>query len=949
VKIHRSLILSLSSFAGIAIATLAPAATPLAASPAAVDRVVQSVDASKRVALATTRVAWASANNDAGEVESDRTLSHLHIALKRSPERKAAFDALVRDQQDPSSPDYHRWLTPSEIGERYGASDHDIDAVSAWLRSEGLTVEGVSNGRTRIRFGGSAAAIAAAFSTSLHYFDAAGEKRIATTGSPEIPAALADVVASVQGLQSVRYRPAMHVSAPRIAALSTHPAGSNCGGTTCDYTVFPNDFSIIYDVYPLYSEGIDGRNQKIAIIGRSRVLQADLDAFSSLSGFTVAGPPNVIIPPDGADPGDPLSTCPDPTSSTCGNPDDQINDQTEATLDVQRASAVARGANIDLIVSATSGGVDGTNYALDYAIDNDPVPAKIISMSYTSCEADNDRGVAMSLDDFFQQGAAEGISIFIASGDGGVAGCASLDSPPQPGEPVSTNILCASSYVTCVGGTEFADSDNPDAYWSRTNGTGYQSALSYIPEGAWNEPLDADGHPQLASTGGGFSNYIATPSWQSFVGNQGRYTPDVSLNASTREGYFTCIAAFGASCVATNGGFSFLNGGGTSASTPSMAGIAAMLNQRQGTSQGNMNPRMYALATEASAAAFHDVTVASSGVDNCTVATPSLCNNTIPGTSGLAGGLQGYLVKNGYDLATGLGSPDAKNFVANWSAGSATAIDLNQAGLTGSWYNPATSGQGIVMEVVPNLIGSGRGVFFGGWFTWDTTAAGGQRWYSLQGEMDSGAASATMPIYLSEGGNFDAPPAVGVTPVGTATFAFSDCTHGTLAYSFDDGSGRSGTIPLTRLGANSACSNDGSGAIPPEFLLSGAWYNAITSGQGFVVDVNTASRSMFITWYTFALDGQTIGGPASQRWYTIQGGFTPGTHRYDNVPIYNSSGGVFDNAAPVTTQPVGSANLDFHSCSSATLSYVFTDGENSGHSGTIELSRATPAVDGCGL
>ena len=268
-------------------------------------------------------------------------------------------------------------------------------------------------------------------------------------------------------------------------------------------------------------------------------------------------------------------------------------------------------------------------------------------------------------DGVFQQGAAEGISIFIASGDGGVAGCASLDSPPQPGEPVSTNILCASPYVTCVGGTEFADSDNPDAYWSRTNGDGYQSALGYIPEGAWNEPLDADGQPQLASTGGGFSSYIATPSWQSFVGNQGRYTPDVSLDASTREGYFTCIAAYGASCATTGGGFTYLNGGGTSASTPSMAGIVALLNQRTGTSQGNMNPRMYSLATNAGAGAFHDVTVASSGVDDCTVATPSLCNNTIPSPTGLAGGLQGYLVKDGYDLATGLGSPDAKNFIAN--------------------------------------------------------------------------------------------------------------------------------------------------------------------------------------------------------------------------------------------------------------------------------------------
>jgi pseudomonalisin len=608
---------------------------------------------------------------------------------------------------------------------------------------------------------------------------------------------------------------------------------------------------------------------------------------------------------------------------------------------------------IDLIVSKTVGGEDGINIGLDYAVNHDPVPARIISLSYVSCEADNGRDVAEGLDDFFSQAAAEGISVLVASGDGGVAGCAALDSPPSASEPVSTNVLCSSQYVTCVGGTEFADSANPTQYWSSTNSAGFLSALGYIPEGAWNEPLDDDGTPQLAATGGGFSAYLPTPSWQTGIGvpsaRQGRYTPDVSLNASTSEGYFTCVTAINASCAVVDGGFSFISGGGTSASTPGIAAITALLNQKTGAAQGNLNPRLYSLAADTTAAAFHDVTVASSGVAGCTLAVPSMCNNSIPSTTGLTGGVAGYLVGNGYDLATGLGSVDAAKLVDNWTGSATTTVNLDQVGLTGSWYNPATSGQGVVMEVVPDLNGAGEGLLFGGWFTWDVTAAGGQRWYSVQGSVSATAASATMPIYISEGGNFAAPPVVHANSIGQATFAFSDCSHGTLTYTFSDGSGRSGSIPLTRLGANSACSSDGSGAVPPSFLLSGAWYDPATSGQGLVFDINTASSSMFLAWYTYAPNGQAIGGPASQRWYSIQAAFSPGVSDYADIPILGSSGGVFNNSAPVATVPIGTASLHFQSCTAATLTYAFTAGDNAGKQGTISLVRATPAVEGCSL
>jgi hypothetical protein len=379
-----------------------------------------------------------------------------------------------------------------------------------------------------------------------------------------------------------------------------------------------------------------------------------------------------------------------------------------------------------------------------------------------------------------------------------------------------------------------------------------------------------------------------------------------------------------------------------------MAGITALLNQKMGSAQGNLNPRMYQLAADASAGAFHDVTVATSGVSGCTVAVPSLCNNSTPGMSGLTGGLAGYLVGNGYDEATGLGSVDATSFVTHWST-SAASFDLDQAGLSGSWYDPSEAGQGLVMQVMPDFYGAGQGLLFGGWFTFDVTAAGGQRWYSVQGTVSSSAASATMPIYRSEGGNFDAPPAVGVTTVGQATLAFSDCTHGTLTYAFSDGSGRSGSIPLSRLGNNVACVPGGDSTPPGSYFLSGAWYDPATAGQGFVFDIDPVAHTLFAAWYTYATNGAAIGGPASERWFTLQSGFTPGSGHVSSVPIYQTTGGVFDEPTGVTTVPVGTANIVYHDCNRATLTYTFNAGANAGRSGSIDLARVASAPAGCRL
>jgi hypothetical protein len=275
--------------------------------------------------------------------------------------------------------------------------------------------------------------------------------------------------------------------------------------------------------------------------------------------------------------------------------------------------------------------------------------------------------------------------------------------------------------------------------------------------------------------------------------------------------------------------------------------------------------------------------------------------------------------------------------------------NLDQHGLTGAWYNAATGGQGFLIEAYKDLNGAGKGYLALGWYTFDVSAAGGQRWYTLQGPANSGDASSAMTIYAATGGNFNALPKITATPVGSATLSFADCATGTLNFNFNDG--RAGSIPLTRIDPNITCSPSGdNGNATQNYLLSGAWYDPNTSGQGFFFDVNPAINLMFAAWYTYAPNGAGIGGGASQRWYTIQdNAFAPGTTSKSGLAIYETTGGVFNSGKVSAGPPVGTATLTIASCTSMTLAYTFTGGTNAGQTGTVNLGRVVGAPAECTL
>ena len=276
-------------------------------------------------------------------------------------------------------------------------------------------------------------------------------------------------------------------------------------------------------------------------------------------------------------------------------------------------------------------------------------------------------------------------------------------------------------------------------------------------------------------------------------------------------------------------------------------------------------------------------------------------------------------------------------------------LDLTQHGLTGSWYDSGTDGQGFEFEIYPNTPAPGTAQIFLSWFTYDTVAGGAehQRWYTLSGTVVTGSFIAPLTINQNTGGSFNAPPITTANAVGTATLTFDSCTSGELTYTFTDGSGRTGNIGLTRLTTNVTCSTTSVRPTNADFALSGNWYDHTTSGQGFTVEFNPNNQILFFAWYTYAPSGATAGA-AGQRWYTGQSTdpVAPGS-RSIPVTLYETSGGIFNTPSIVHTVSVGSGTLAFQNCTNATLDYMFTGGSSSGASGTIALTRIGPVPRGC--
>lgn len=607
---------------------------------AAQNRILQNTDGNDatRITLPDGVSPRTRAAQDLGLVAPDKVLGSVTLRFNQTAAQRAGLEQLLGDQQNPASVSYRQWLTPEQFGQRFGLSPADLAAVAAWLRAQGLTVTAVSRSRTFVTVSGSAAQVQAAFRTPIHQVETNGDLHFANLTSPSLPAAIANVVAGITGLNDFRLKP--HNRA------HMEPAPQFTSSVSGNHFIAPGDFYTIYDINPLLQTSIDGSGITIAVMGQTDLSLADVAAFRSASGLAAKAPTVQLF---GTDPGN-------------ASADDTI----EAHLDVEWSGAVAPGATVLYVNSK-----DVLNTSLVSAIDNNLAP--ILTLSYGDCESGFGAANIATFNALFQQANAQGQTILSASGDSGATDCDFRVAIASGG--LAVDYPGSSPNVSSIGGTMF--NEGSGTYFKPTNGANSGSAISYIPEAVWNESSGGN----LAAGGGGASGSIPKPAWQTGTGvpnDARRDVPDIALNAAaSHDGYLYCANGF-CSNGYRNAAGNLEVVGGTSVAAPSFAGVLALLEQKLGARIGNANPTIYGLANSTFAAAvFHDVT---SG------------NNDSPckaGTTGCAsGGSLGYNAGTGYDLATGWGSVDGFNFVNDWALVQPTGSGATTADFS---LSPSTS------------------------------------------------------------------------------------------------------------------------------------------------------------------------------------------------------------------------------------------------------------------
>jgi subtilase family serine protease len=638
------------------------------------DRITAPIDSSQMVALTGNVHGLAQPRFDLGRTDGGNLMRGVTLAFRLSAAQQQDLNNLLAQQQDRSSPNYHKWLTPAQFGARFGMTRNDINRVVAWLESEGFTVTSISNSRNQIAFDGTVAQIESAFQTEIHNYLVDSEVHFANATNPSVPAALASSVIDVGHLHSFSPKPRAKFQRMSSAAADPHFTSAISG----NHFLTPGDFATIYNV----PSGLDGTGQTIAIVGQSTVNLTDLSNFRSAAGLPAKSPQLIRYP----------STS---TAERCAG------DEGESDLDLEWSGGVAKNANIifvyaGLLGTDTCAGRSNSVWnALQQTVDNNYAP--IISTSYGACEALNHEPFADEVQGWVQQANAQGQTVMAASGDSGAADCDGRVASATLG--LAVDVPAAIPEVTGMGGTEFfgdaaatvaGGNAAPTTYWSGTTGGAdtISSALSHIPEMAWNDTVEDD---ELSASGGGASLYFAKPTWQTGTGvpNDGkRDVPDLALNASpNHDGYLICSedGPNGTVVATCTSGFRIGAGGdltvigGTSCAAPTFSAITALIDESLGSSGlGNINPTLYALAAS-HPAAFHDVTTG---------------NNIVPCTSGTvdcpSGTVQyGFSAGTGYDQVTGLGSVDASALAAAWGA----SLDPDFA-LTAGTLNPSSVSAG---------------------------------------------------------------------------------------------------------------------------------------------------------------------------------------------------------------------------------------------------------------
>jgi len=487
----------------------------------------------------------------------------LHMSFTLALRNREQLDALLAAQQDPASPEYHRWLKPDEFTARFGPSDGDVAAVITWLEQNGFTVDSSSTSLRSVKFHSDAATAARAFAVRIAA--SPDGKTFANLDDPALPQELAAKVSAIGGLSNTT----LHVPMVSTSAASIPSAGPSFS---------PQDVWNFYDYTTLESDGVVGTSSDCIALTEG----SDIDSPSSITGFDssfgLPSPTITTVLVDGVDPG----------VVSAGNAD------LEADLDIEIAHSAAPGTPImdyvgDDNVSTSDGGA--IQDAIQRAVSDDLCGEISVTAAYCGGSS---TFYTVVFDDIFAQAQSQLQGVYIASGDEGAAGLVLNVKKRECVLGSSRNIseIAADPHVTAVGGTQFIEPPG---------------GTSFIAESVWNDPhlVTISGQelkiPNPGASGGGTSRYFLKPSFQTGVtpNDKHRDIPDVAfLSSELLPGY---EIFFGGTLM------KFI--GGTSAAAPWWAGIAALVNQEAGggsTRVGNLNQKIYTLGA-AGSAGFHDV------------------------------------------------------------------------------------------------------------------------------------------------------------------------------------------------------------------------------------------------------------------------------------------------------------------------------------------------------
>lgn len=580
--------------------------------------------------------------------------SAVHAGLILPLRNQAQLAELLRRQYTPGDPLFHQFLTPPEFTAKFGPTQADYDAVTAYARAQGLTITGQSAGRTLLNVAGPSAKIETAFGVQMgRYKLASGEVVYSNSAAPALPRSVAVRVAGIAGLNNLaRMHPHFRRLDPNAPAPITGGGGSGSGPLG---GLSPNDIKYAYElsgITPLYGTSVavpagalTGAGQNIGLFELDGYVAGDIAQYAAQFSL-----PTVLT-------GTASSVTPVLLGGFKGIPID-VGGKTEVTLDIDMILALAPAATGIYVYEADQLTDAAAPITLFTAMANDKNPdgsnkplLQVISCSWGIDEPSEDPAIISGENTIFQQMAAQGQSLFCASGDSGAydgyriitTGTGTIIVSTGLTSPVTDN-PASQPYATGVGGTTLSYTK------PGTTTAGVATPGLYGGEVVWSAGTSSV-NPE--GSGGGISTLWVKPAYQGRVGvsSISREVPDVSLNADPNTGYSIFVGNTGTDT--TKGAAEVV--GGTSAAAPLWAAYAALINQQRTLnglgSLGFVNPLLYPIASGSSYSAnFHDIVTG----DNLF-----------------------YHAGTGYDDASGLGSFRGASLLAalsfNASQGTGTA------------------------------------------------------------------------------------------------------------------------------------------------------------------------------------------------------------------------------------------------------------------------------------